>query len=282
MAHVFRVGVAETSTTTARRTLCSPVAFMARAPLFQTSCQSAIPVIMSRAMAIYSRKGLRRGFSAASWSAPRSAMRATPNGTIDQSKVSFPAGVKHVWMSIRGDRVAAFLDALRPQSFSQAERDQACENLGLQQSGDKAVIPQATAWVGWTKDTTHHNKAIRIVNDASGGSAAGSVDFSVLHGRTATDNFTIAQTNLPNVSFNIAAGQGTHDHEVGGGTQGGSTQAQTPTGSTYGTPVGAAGIDIQPSSLPAMIAASGGSGTQLSAAIDMRVKHVNCIIGIKD
>ena len=94
-----------------------------------------------------------------------------------------------------------------------AQRDQACANLGMPQSGNKIIIPQATAWVGWTKDTTHHNKAIRIVNDANGGSAGGSVDFDVLHARTATDNFTITQASLPNVNFNIAAGQGGHPHD---------------------------------------------------------------------
>ena len=204
------------------------------------------------------------------------------NMVEDTNKVSFPAGAKHIFLGINGDRVAAFLDALRPQSFSQGERDQACANIGLPQSGDKAVIPQATAWVGWTKDTTHHNKAIRIVNDASGGSAGGSVDFSTLFGRTATDNFTIAQANLPGVNFIIPANQFNHDHSMGGASHGGGTFTNISGGAGFSAPIGATVIIVNAAAQPQMIAQSGGSGTALSAAIDMRVKHVNCIIGIKD
>ena len=273
MTHVFRVGVAETSTTTgtANFVLAGRV-YGALAGFFDVmsvgdTCDYVARYGDTREEGIATRL--------VSGELERTSIHA--NGTIDQNKVSFPAGAKHVWMSIRGDRVAAFLDALRPQSFTQGQRDQACANLGMPQSGNKIIIPEATAWVGWTKDTTHHNKAIRIVNDTNGGSAGGSVDFDVLQARTATDNFTITQASLPNVNFNIAAGQGGHPHDydvttnIAGGTF---------TFASSAGPGGKRTTDV--AVLPSMVASSGGSGTAFSAAIDMRVKYLNCISVIKD
>lgn len=286
MAHIFRRGIAETTTSSGTNDIVpGGRVYGALAAFFDVmaigdTCDYVIRYGDTREEGIATR--LVSGvLERTSVSYARHA-----NGDVNQTKVSFPAGIKHVYMTVRADRVAAFLDALRPQSFSQAQRDQACENLGLPKSGNKIIIPEATAWVGWTKDTTHHNKAIRIVNDASGGSAGGSVDFCTLFGRTATDNFTIGQSNLPNVSRPVT---------LSGILSVLSNSAQAvspnvgvaPQGSAPGT--GGNTVYIAATFSGCAVDISGGagscqlgSGTVLSAAIDMRVKHVNSIIQVKD
>ena len=61
-------------------------------------------------------------------------------------------------------------------------------------SGTKMLFAQATAPAGWTKDTTHNDKSLRVVSGTGGGSG-GSVSFSTVFGRTAVDasSLSIAQ-----------------------------------------------------------------------------------------
>ena len=278
MAHVFRVGIAETSTTigTADFVLSGRV-YGALAGFFDAmsvgdTCDYVARYGDTREEGIATRL-VSGELERTSISYARHA-----NGTIDQNKVSFAAGAKHIWMSVRGDRVAAFLDALRPQTFTEGQRNQACANIGMPQTGDKAIIPQASAWVGWTKDTTHHNKAIRLTTGVDGGSASGSVDFDTLHTRTATDNFTISQANLPSGTLAGSSASATVGVDTAQGTtnDAGSEFAQSGGGSNPLMPRGVFGnIAIAGVNL-------GGSGTALSASIDMRIKYVNAIITIKD
>lgn len=206
------------------------------------------------------------------------------NGDINTTKVSLPPGVKTVITAARAEKITR-VDL--EQTFTQTERDQHCANLGLPQSGDKAICPQATAWVGWTKDTSQHDAAIRIVTDSNGGATGGSVDFSTLHARTATDSVTLAQANLPNVtlSTSISSGQGSHSHLSGASTNfyafGGSSYI-TLSGVATAAPYLLTGTGA--TTLPSMSGTTplGGSGTSFAPAIDMRVKYMNAIICTKD
>lgn len=65
---------------------------------------------------------------------------------------------------------------------------------------------QAAAPTGWTKSTTHNDKAIRIVSGTGGGSG-GSSPFSTVFAKTATNNHTLtsADTPLHNHTFQQAA-----------------------------------------------------------------------------
>lgn len=206
------------------------------------------------------------------------------NGDINTTKVSLPPGVKTV---IVAARAAKMTRVDRTQSFTQAERDQHCINLGLPKSGDKAICPQATAWVGWTKDTSQHDAAIRIVTDSNGGSTGGSVNFSTLHARTATDEVTLSQENLPNVTLNtsIDSGKGAHSHLSSASTNfyafGGTSYLATsvsPTAAAYQS------LGSSVATLPAISGTTplGGSGTTFAPTIDMRVKYRNAIICTKD
>lgn len=62
-------------------------------------------------------------------------------------------------------------------------------------SGSRMLFQQSTPPVGWVTDTTHNDKALRIVNGTVG--SGGSVGFSTVFGRAATDGFTLTTNEMP-------------------------------------------------------------------------------------
>jgi len=126
-------------------------------------------------------------------------------------------------------------------------------------SGTLLVFPQAAAPTGWTKSTTHHDKALRIVN-TTGGSSAGTVAFSTLFARTATDALSLTAAQMP-----------AHTHVGIAGN------APALIGyATYQFPAGAGfGMDVQGLQ-------NTGSGSAHSHGLDMRVAYVDAIICSKD
>lgn len=139
-------------------------------------------------------------------------------------------------------------------------------------SGTKMLFQQTAAPTGWTKDTSHNNKALRIVSGTA--SSGGSTAFtSVFTSRT------IAQVNLPAVNFTgtlpdhqhtIAVFQSPISYQpTSGGPEtplsygAGATNKQTAAGTTSATSISVS---------------SGGSGT----ALDFAVQYVDVIIATKD
>lgn len=136
-------------------------------------------------------------------------------------------------------------------------------------SGTRLLFQQTAAPTGWTKDTTHNDKALRVVSGTV--TAGGTTPFTTVFAAR-----TISQANLPNVTLTttIAAGQGSHSHgtqnfesDGGGGTRSG-------TGAIGSAPPTAL------ATLPAMSGTTplGGSGT----AMDFAVQYVDCILAQKD
>lgn len=127
-------------------------------------------------------------------------------------------------------------------------------------SGTKMLFYQAAAPTGWTGDATAYDHALKLVASGSGGSTSGSVNFSTLFARTATDSHTLALTEIPAHShspngytyFMVYNGAGPYDIAGGGGMQ-----RITSTDSQGG----------------------GGGHTH---NIDMQVKYANVIIATKD
>ena len=98
-------------------------------------------------------------------------------------------------------------------------------------SGTSSLFVQTAAPTGWTKDTTHNNKALRVVTGTA--SSGGSLTFT-----TAFQARTISVSNLPSHSHSISASgttssNGDHRHFVasdettisGGGSDLNTTQA---------------------------------------------------------
>lgn len=78
-------------------------------------------------------------------------------------------------------------------------------------SGSRMVFYQAAAPTGWTKVTGIDNRALRVV-DGTGGGTGGSVGFSTLFGRTATDDHTLTAAEMPVHNHGGATGTVSNDH----------------------------------------------------------------------
>ena len=140
----------------------------------------------------------------------------------------------------------------------------------------KMLFMQAAAPTGWTKDTTHNNKALRIVS-GTGGVAGGTTAFSTVF--TAR---TIAQANLPNVQLAVtgtaeSAGSHTHPYDdnstIGpNGTTGSGQLSDTRSDTARTTGPGGVHTHVVSGQTAAL-----GSGT----AMDFAVQYVDAIICTK-
>jgi hypothetical protein len=88
-------------------------------------------------------------------------------------------------------------------------------------AGTRMLFQQASAPPGWRKDTTHNDKALRIVSGSVG--AGGSVAFSTVFGRTATDAHTLTTAEIPAHSHAISTGSHAHVVHTGAHSHGGVT-----------------------------------------------------------
>jgi len=119
------------------------------------------------------------------------------------------------------------------------------------------LFQQTAAPVGWTKQTTHNDKALRVVSGTA--SSGGTSSFSTVFGKTATDATTITASTMP-----------AHTHSLNNAlcADGSSpaNQAVSPgVNWTFFTSTGSNG--------------SGGSHTH---GMDIRVQYVDLIIASKD
>lgn len=199
------------------------------------------------------------------------------NGTVDQTKVSFAAGTKTVIGVMRADRGVKFVSYGESQSLTGGQVTQARANVNALPSGTKMLFQQTSAPTFWTKDTTHDDKALRIVSGTVG--SGGSSNFSTVFAKTATDNTTLVQGNLPSATLSVSVTDPTHTHGHNANTNnsglsvaGPGVAAPAPQGAT----INAASTGITAS------AALGGSGTAHTHPIDIRVKYVDSIVATKN
>lgn len=128
-------------------------------------------------------------------------------------------------------------------------------------SGTRMLFQQSTPPTGWTKDLTKNDYALRVVSDAAG--IGGSVGFSVLFGKTATDATTLTVAQMPSHG---------HDQTVWDAAAGSnmSYMRSVVQRSQY-----IAGEYVFPN------VAAGGNGSH-THALDMRVKYADVVIAQKD
>jgi hypothetical protein len=128
-------------------------------------------------------------------------------------------------------------------------------------AGSAMLFAQTSAPSGWTKSTTHNDKALRVVSGSA--SSGGSVNFSTLFARTGTDAVTLITANLP-----------AHTHTYSKWSNSSATiDGGVGNGNVYG------GVDTEGAG---ETSGSTGSGTSFTPAIDCRVKYVDVIIATKD
>jgi hypothetical protein len=120
--------------------------------------------------------------------------------------------------------------------------------------GTAIIFQQTSAPTGWTKQTTHNDKALRVVSGTA--SSGGSSAFSTVFGKTATDATTITSSTMPS-----------HSHGINAYSAG-----------TNGSPYvqGSGGADFT------SVSQSTGSDGSHTHGIDIRVQYVDVIIATKD
>jgi microcystin-dependent protein len=140
-------------------------------------------------------------------------------------------------------------------------------------SGTPMLFQQTSAPTGWTKQTTHNDKALRVVSGTA--SSGGSVAFSTVFSKTATDATTLTTTQMPVHAHNVTDPTHTHTDNsmVSAGTlleAGAVFQLFVPTGGT--TAAAFTSITI----------ANAGSGGSHTHPMDIRTQFVDIIIATKD
>jgi hypothetical protein len=145
-------------------------------------------------------------------------------------------------------------------------------------SGTLMLFQQTAAPTGWTKQTTHNDKALRVVSGAA--SSGGSSSFSTVF---TNQTPTITTSGLSAGATTLTLSQTpSHDHYVGRAFCG------------CGTPALAAGYlyysDVSTPNVNSRVFANGGggshthsiSGSATSSAITLAVQYVDLIIASKD
>lgn len=122
------------------------------------------------------------------------------------------------------------------------------------------TFQQTTAPTGWTKQTTHNDKAFRVVSGAA--SSGGSSPFSTVFGKTTTDNHTLPIGEIPAHSPKLTANS---YYGSGGGVNRVAWSAE----------------DTNAGSSQATLDSIGGGGAH-AHGMDIRVQYVDLIIAKKD
>ena len=122
-------------------------------------------------------------------------------------------------------------------------------------AGTRMLFQQSSAPPGWRKDTAHNDKALRIVSGPVG--SGGSIAFSTVFGRTATDAHTLTTAEIPAHSHGITVGFSTASNN-------------------FVTGLGASADSTR------FTAVDGGSGGAHAHNIDMRVLFVDVIVAEKE
>ena len=152
-------------------------------------------------------------------------------------------------------------------------------------SGTKQLFVQTAAPTGWTKDTTHNDKALRVVSGAasSGGSVAfetafasqtptGSVTITSVTGSAGAT--TLSTPQIPSHTHSITGPWGVSAGKSAGTYASGPSGSFTPSINTNAT--GGGGSHDHPFSF------TSGAGTFSGTAIDLDVSYVDVIIATKD
>jgi hypothetical protein len=121
-------------------------------------------------------------------------------------------------------------------------------------SGTKLTFQQTAAPTGWTKDTTHDNKALRVVSGTAG--SGGSVNFTTAFGSQNVGATTLTSSQIPGHTHTFSSNTdsaGNHSHSGTTASAGNHNHTQK-WGQNAGTAGTSSGNGIQ--SLPAFVGAN--------------------------
>jgi hypothetical protein len=160
-------------------------------------------------------------------------------------------------------------------------------NVDAFPSGTKMLFQQTSAPTGWTKDTTHDNKALRVVSGTAG--SGGTRSFTAAFASQNVGSTSLTEANLPAHTHSFSATTSTvgdHVHGLGADVQ---TQVIGSAGPFYtGNQINIQyGLITQTQGAGAHshtvsgTTGSVGSGTGHTHSIDMAVQYVDVIICTK-
>jgi hypothetical protein len=191
------------------------------------------------------------------------------NGAVNTTKVTLPAGVKTVIMTVQ-PRIVPRVDV--PQTYDATERAQHRANVPPFPTGTRMLFQQTTPPTGWTKVTTYNDRALRIVSGTVG--TGGSSPFSTVFGRTATDERTLDASTIPAHAHGVS--DPGHDHsEQGSNNQNQGITAGDSTLVSFNKGVTAPRTGASVTSISIQNTGGGGSHNH---PIEMRVQYVDFII----
>lgn len=149
-------------------------------------------------------------------------------------------------------------------------------------SGTAMLFAQTAAPTGWTKSTTHNDKALRVVSGtaSSGGSTAFSAAFASRTPTGAVGYHTLTTDELPSHSHGVNDPGHVHSYTKRTGTQGygeGSPYVVTNTNTSDNTGNSYTGISIQNTG-----SGWGHNHTWTGDAMNFSVQYVDVIIATKD
>lgn len=126
-------------------------------------------------------------------------------------------------------------------------------------SGTRTVFYNASVPVGWTAiSLSGSDYLVRLVDNGSGGVGGGTLSFSTIFTRTATDNTTLTLAQIPSHSHNY------DDYAVPNAGQG---------------TTGAGGISQAAATATVRTTVAAGSGGAHNHGMDMRVLYLNMVVG---
>jgi hypothetical protein len=146
-------------------------------------------------------------------------------------------------------------------------------------SGTLMLFQQTAAPTGWTKQTTHNDKALRVVSGTAG--SGGSVAFTTALGTPAVSGSVSVSGNISNTTLSTAQ-MPSHNHTFSFGNANGNAKNQFKRVQTTNTT----------STSNAFISSTGGGGSHnhghnlagslSSASTTINVQYVDLIIAAKD
>jgi|TARA_R100000482_G_C5129291_1_gene150802 hypothetical protein len=198
--------------------------------------------------------------------------------SVDISEGCSPAGINNALREILADLADVNDGTVKLVSPSFDAATIGSNAIDAFPSGTKMLFQQTNAPTGWTKDTTHNDKALRITNGSvgTGGSVAFETAFAS-HTPAGTVTVTIANHAL------ILSEIPPHTHNISvAGTATGSTESRiaftnrTETGTIATASAGGSG------GAAAGHGHSGSTGSFSGTAIDLDVSYVDVIIATKN
>lgn len=152
-------------------------------------------------------------------------------------------------------------------------------------SGTLMLFQQTAAPTGWTKQTTHNDKALRVVSGTA--SSGGTTAFSTVFGQSATGATTLTTSQVPHASYSTSTSVNSTFHNFGSGGDGAGDYPAIFTDTSSGVSTGSSSTNrsdtnvVVTSSASSSTSDSNGGGSH-THTISLQVQYVDLIIAQKN